>query len=138
MSVEKYMLFKIKPDYGYEEIVKKYYSDHGTFHEGDAGLDLFCLQDLLVPARAYSVKLPLRICIAGYNIVKDYLDDSFEIEQTSVKGAAFYMYPRSSTGLRTPIRLSNSVGVIDANYRGPLAAIVDNVSYKDYLLMSRS
>ncbi len=138
MSAEKYMLLKIKPDSGYEEIVKEYYTDHGTFHKGDAGLDLFCLQDLLVPARAYGIKLPLRICIAGYNVVKDYDDDDYSItlvvQQTSVTSTGFYMYPRSSTGLRTPIRLSNSVGIIDAAYRGPLAAIVDNVSDEDYLL----
>jgi dUTP pyrophosphatase len=37
------------------------------------------------------------------------------------------MYPRSSTGLKTPLRLANSVGVIDAGYRGNYIAVFDNV-----------
>ena len=39
----------------------------------------------------------------------------------------FYLYPRSSTGSKTPLRLSNSVGVIDAGYRGNLIACFDNI-----------
>jgi dUTPase len=39
----------------------------------------------------------------------------------------YFMYPRSSTGLKTPLRLANSVGVIDAGYRGNYIAVFDNV-----------
>ena len=38
---------------------------------------------------------------------------------------SFYMYPRSSTGAKTPLRLANSVGVIDAGYRGSCMAVFD-------------
>lgn len=38
------------------------------------------------------------------------------------------------TGSKTPIRLSNSVGVIDSSYRGQLMAIVDNVSDEAFTL----
>lgn len=37
---------------------------------------------------------------------------------------AYYLYPRSSIS-NTPMRLSNSVGIIDKGYRGPLTAMVD-------------
>lgn len=40
---------------------------------------------------------------------------------------SFYMYPRSSTGSKTPLRLANSVGVIDSGYRGNLIAVFDNI-----------
>ena len=40
----------------------------------------------------------------------------------------YYLYPRSSTGAKTPLRLSNSVGVIDAGYRGYIIALFDNIS----------
>ena len=30
-------------------------------------------------------------------------------------------------GLRTPLRLANSVGIIDAGYRGNICAVVDNI-----------
>ena len=41
----------------------------------------------------------------------------------------YYMYPRSSIS-KMCIRLANSVGIIDAGYRGPLIAMVD-VVYAD-------
>ena len=46
----------------------------------------------------------------------------------------YYLYPRSSTGAKTPLRLSNSVGIIDAGYRGNIMACVDNHSNKDYTI----
>lgn len=38
------------------------------------------------------------------------------------------IYPRSSTGFRTPLRLSNSVGIIDSDYRGEIGLIFTNTS----------
>jgi dUTPase len=40
------------------------------------------------------------------------------------KPLSFYMYPRSSLS-KTPLRLSNSVGIIDSGYRGQLMAMFD-------------
>ena len=37
---------------------------------------------------------------------------------------AYYLYPRSSLS-KTPMRLANSVGIIDKGYRGPLTAMVE-------------
>ena len=37
----------------------------------------------------------------------------------------FYMYPRSSLGTKKRLRLANSVGIIDAGYRGHLIAAFD-------------
>ena len=39
---------------------------------------------------------------------------------------AFYLYPRSSTGAKTSLRLSNSVGIIDSGYRGNIIALFDH------------
>ena len=38
----------------------------------------------------------------------------------------YYLYPRSSI-VKTPFRLSNSVGIIDSGYRGEIMAVVDNI-----------
>ena len=35
-------------------------------------------------------------------------------------------------GVKTPLRLSNSVGVMDSGYRGSVIAIVDNISKSDF------
>ena len=118
------ILVKIKPFTGYTALVNDYYANHSTFHAGDAGIDLFCVEHITVPPRAISVKVPLGICVEALNF------DSFHQSMSS----SLYLYPRSSTGLKTPIRLSNSVGIIDAGYRGHLMAIVDNVSDEPFLL----
>jgi dUTP pyrophosphatase len=39
--------------------------------------------------------------------------------------SGYYMYPRSSTGSKTALRMANSVGIIDSGYRGNLMACFD-------------
>lgn len=41
------------------------------------------------------------------------------------KATGYYLYPRSSI-VKTPFRMANSVGIIDAGYRGEIMAVVDN------------
>jgi len=53
---------------------------------------------------------------------------------TSILPVGFYLYPRSSTGAKTPLRLANSVGIIDSGYRGPLIAVFDNIRESEYVI----
>ena len=46
----------------------------------------------------------------------------------------YYLYPRSSTGTKTPLRLSNSVGIIDSGYRGNITAVFDNISGTPFVI----
>ena len=96
-----------------ESYVRELYSDHGTFHSGDSGLDLFCPQTTVIPARAVGFKIPLGI------------SSSCQCKDTP---QSYWLLPRSSTGSKTPLRLSNSMGLIDQGYRGELIAMVDNIS----------
>lgn len=48
--------------------------------------------------------------------------------------SGFYIYPRSSTGSKTPLRLANSVGIIDSGYRGNLMSVFDNNSSSEYVV----
>ena len=48
----------------------------------------------------------------------------------------YYMYPRSSLS-KTPLRLANSTGIIDAGYRGHLTGMFDVVNLPDNLSPSR-
>jgi len=50
----------------------------------------------------------------------------------SRKPTGFLLYPRSSIS-KTPLRLSNSVGVIDSGYRGELMCAFD-CFYRDYII----
>ena len=137
MRSSKDITFLIRPMPGFEEIVKEYYTDHGSFFSADSGLDLFCLEDLVIPPRAYSVKMPLGVCMeASYKVEHGWYDDRTGRSGgvTKEHHIGFYLYPRSSTGSKTPIRLSNSVGIIDSGYRGELMAFLDNVSDEPFTM----
>lgn len=77
---------------------------------GDAGFDLFMPEKAVINHGEGSVKIPLGIAI--------------EIP----KGFYVQINLRSSTGLKTPLRLSNQVGIIDEGYRGEICLILDNIS----------
>ena len=94
------------------------YINHTNYHEGDSGLDLFCPNDILVKS-GETVKIDLEICCEA---LKD-----------NRSNVSYYLYPRSSI-VKTPLRLANSVGIIDAGYRGSIMAFVDNIKDEDYLI----
>lgn len=102
------------------ETENKYLEDSyfNNFHfKGDSGFDLYCPESLIVPANSMSFKINLQI--------KTQLS-------TNGNDTGYMLLPRSSTGSKTPLRLSNSVGIIDASYRGFVMAVVDNVSNVDF------
>ena len=79
----------------------------------DSGVDLYCPDDIVIqPGEMRKIDLGLK-CAA-------YTD--------SGKPCGFYLYPRSSI-VKTPLRLANSVGIIDSGYRGNIIAAVDHVKF---------
>ena len=50
------------------------------------------------------------------------------------KPSSYYLYSRSSTPIKTPLRLANCVGVIDSGYTGHIIALFDNVEQKEYTI----
>ena len=105
-----------------DENVRKYYENHATFHDGDAGLDLFCPETVVIKKDSLSNLVDLKISIEA-------LDD------TKTKGVSFMMHPRSSMGSKTPLRLANSSGIIDRDYRGNLMGCFDNLDRnEDYII----
>lgn len=79
-----------------------------------AGLDLYCPFHIKVPADSQK-KIPLGIAV--------------EIP----KGHMGLLAPRSSMS-KTPLRCANSVGIIDADYRGELSIAYENISCSDYTI----
>ena len=105
------MKLKIKP---LNDKAYKFYSEHGHFHNGDAGLDLYILENQkFSPGQTKLIKLGI----------------SCEPED----GKAYYLFPRSSIS-KTPLRLSNSIGLIDGGYRGEIMAPCDNIKDFDYTI----
>lgn len=106
----------IKPN---DENIKQMYLNHSSYHDGDAGLDLFCPEDIIIPAKSLG---KVNFGISCEALSNDKMD-----------GLSFYLYPRSSI-IKTPLRLANSVGIIDKGYRGNLMGCFDNISEEDYLI----
>ena len=93
------------------EKAEKFYENHGHFHDGDAGLDLYILENQIFnPHDTQLIKLGI----------------SCQPEDKK----AYYLIPRSSIS-KTPLRMSNSIGLIDGGYRGEIMASCDNI--KDYI-----
>ena len=113
------MHLKIKAS---NQAVSELYINHTSYHEGDSGLDLFVPEDVVIPAGAIS-------CMVNLSISCEAFPDKDKIHNIS-----YYLYPRSSMGAKTPLRLSNSVGIIDSGYRGSIIGIVDNLSDTDYVI----
>ena len=79
-----------------------------------AGLDLYCPFDVVVPADSQK-KIPLGIAVQ----IPDF--------------HVGLLVPRSSMH-KTPLRMANSMGVIDSDYTGEICAVYDNVSCKNYTI----
>ena len=96
----------------FNDRAKELYENHSYFHTGDAGLDLFVVENQTIPAKS-TKPIPLQIACEN-------LDNK-----------AYYLFPRSSIS-KTPLRLANSIGLIDAGYRGELIGMVDNIYNNDF------
>ncbi len=88
-------------------LARAMYRNHGHFHAGDAGLDLFVLEDqTFAPGETQPIPLG--------------------IQCEPADGRAYLLIPRSSIS-KTPLRMANSIGLIDGGYRGELLAVCDNI-----------
>jgi dUTP pyrophosphatase len=85
-------------------------------YDTDCGFDLY-QENITVPAGARGFAIKFGIAC----------------EPSETRG--YYLYPRSSIS-KTPLRLANSVGIIDPTYRGEIIAKVDNLSDQDFVLQN--
>lgn len=83
-------------------------------HDSDAGADLYAAEDVTIPAHSIS------------NLVRTGVHIQLPENWQAI------IFPRSSIGMKTGLRLSNSAGVVDPLYRGNIGVIYDNISDSDY------
>lgn len=84
-------------------------------HAWDAGLDLKASKTImLAPGETYNMGLGVGVEVPA--------------------GMVAYVIPRSSIGVKTPLRMSNSIGVIDAGYTGEIHACYTNMSTNSYVI----
>ena len=103
------------------EDVKGLYTTNSTSskqYATDAGYDLYFTETVTVPP-GETVKCDFGVSVEAYDE-----DDA---------PCAIDMLPRSSI-VKTPLRMANSVGLIDASYRGTLRVYVDNIRTEPYTI----
>ena len=105
------MFLKIKP---FDKKVWDLYENHGHFYKGDAGLDLYIISKQTIKPNESTL---IHLGISCENI----------------ENKPYMLMPRSSIS-KTPLRLSNSIGLIDAGYRGEIMAAVDNIKNISFTL----
>ena len=97
----------------YEEHVQKHNTDILAEKFPNSGFDIFVPSDTLVPYESL--------------LSSFFLDFKIKTEMTYHEmPSAFYVYPRSSFS-KTPLILSNHVGIIDSGYRGNLKGALRNL-----------
>ena len=85
-------------------------------HETDAAADLYAMETVTLAPHSLGNKLRTG--------VKIQLPECWQA----------LILPRSSIGAKTPLRLSNSVGLIDSGYRGELGVLYDNIGDDEYII----
>tara|TARA_B100001758_G_C18414560_1_gene618477 strand:- start:2045 stop:2494 length:450 start_codon:yes stop_codon:yes gene_type:complete len=93
-----------------------HWENHPTYEKArkneDVGLDIPMQKSVFIPAKSNSFKINLNI--------------------KTNPSHGYMVLPRSSIS-KTNVRLANSVGIIDKNYRGNVIAVVDNIGETDVL-----
>lgn len=99
-------------------------------HIEDSGVDIIIPNKILVPAKSQvKLKLGVHCMVRKDNEIKFPTGENYR----NIKNVGFFLLPRSSIS-KTPLRLSNSIGLIDSGYRGELMACVDNISEEDFVV----
>ena len=99
----------------YMDAANKHNDKVDNTHYPDSGFDLYQPEKIrLVPINPVLLEIyscDMKVKAAMYE---------------GVQPVGYYMYPRSSIS-KTPLRLANSVGIIDSGYRGNLGAKFDEI-----------
>lgn len=85
-------------------------------HDTDAAADLYAMETVVLEGNTLGNKIRTGVKIQ------------------LPEGWLALIIPRSSIGTKTPLRLSNSVGLIDSGYRGELGVLYDNISDSPYTI----
>lgn len=101
---------KVKLTADAPDIVLDHYYNFKTHHEGDSGIDLITPNDVGVSV--------MMVGTIDFGIQCEMRDKDDNL-------VSYYLYPRSSIS-KTPFMMANSVGIIDAGYRGNIMAKIRN------------
>ena len=136
-NYDKVMYLKIFVDSD-DEKLKNIYKEAVTKHNKkiqdcpdiiDAGFDLYApLKNENEPENQQIFFSPSTVNKLDFKIICSAQIENIQTNKTYNTG--YYMYPRSSIS-KTRLRLANSVGIIDAGYRGHIMAMIDVIGTTD-------
>ena len=92
-----------------DERIKDFYCNFHSHHIGDSGIDLIYYTDIMTKQ--------FKVATLDFGIQCEMID------METREFVSYYLVPRSSIS-KTPYQLANSIGIIDAGYRGNLMAKV--------------
>ena len=101
------------------------YSDYSDYSDEESDNADYCLNagfDLICPNN--------NICDFGKLSIIDH--QIITCMKLNNKYVSYYLYSRSSTPIKTPLRLANNVGIIDSGYRGNIKALFDCIYDKKF------
>lgn len=101
-----------------------------SVERGDAGFDLVLPEDHTIPAGKWGYLIDLKVKCEMLQTVREAVREA-SIER--YHNVSYDLRARSSI-CKTPLVLANSVGTIDAGYRGNIKAAVHNFSSEDVTL----
>jgi dUTP pyrophosphatase len=96
------------------EALKKVYTDAASSHNDKTLTD--------TPDSGFDLYIPHNTIVTGVTERVNYHVKCAMVDESLFLG--YYLYARSSI-YKSPLRLANSVGVIDSGYRGSLMAVFD-------------
>jgi dUTP pyrophosphatase len=99
------------------------YKNHGYYNIGDSGIDIYNTEDVLIK-KGETKKIVFGI---SCEIIEVDKNDNY------IRNISYWVLPRSSI-VKTPLRLGNSIGLIDAHYQGNICAFTDNIKDYDYIV----
>lgn len=104
----------------YQEKIEEHNRSINEDFYADSGFDLLIPNNIdFYSGSTFKINHEIKCCMVFHTYKKEM-------------PSAYYLYPRSSTGTKTPLRLANSVGIIDSGYRGNIIAAFDNMGNKEY------
>uniref|UniRef100_A0A6C0JG05 dUTPase-like domain-containing protein n=1 Tax=viral metagenome TaxID=1070528 RepID=A0A6C0JG05_9ZZZZ len=102
----------------------------------DAGFDIFVNESIDIQANSYS-KLDSKVIAVMEQIQPNSNNNDNLNNNDKTIPLSFYLYPRSSIS-KTPLRLANSVGIIDSGYRGNIIGAFHNMGDSDYKVINHT
>ena len=103
------------------EFSDSFYTSISNLNTENSGFDLYCVRDQMIEAKS-TIYINFEICCQLLNE---------KVDENSNNYSAYLLMPISSI-VKTPLRIANSVGLIDKNYTGQIKAYVDNISLTSF------